>query len=54
MELTDDELDAVHSCLYDEAYYGDDEVVYGDGEYTINLRSALEKVWNEVHRRKRS
>lgn len=52
MELTDDELMAVHSCLYDEAYYGDDEVVYGNGEYAVSLRTALAKVEDEAKRRK--
>lgn len=51
MELTDEELDAIHSCLYDEAHYGDDDVVYGDSLYAVNLRSALEKVTNEAKAR---
>lgn len=52
MELTDEELDAMHTCLYDEAYYGDDDVVYGDGEYSVNLRSALGKVEDEIEARR--
>lgn len=52
MELTNEELYAVHSCLYDEVYYGDDEVVYGDSPYAVSLRSALEKVTNEAEARK--
>lgn len=52
MNFTDEELDAVHSCLYDEAYYGDDEVVYGNGEYAVNLRTALAKVEDEAKKRK--
>lgn len=51
MELTDEELDAIHSCLYDEAYYGEDDVVYGNGEYAINLKSALKKVTDEAKAR---
>lgn len=52
MELTNDELVALYSCLYDEVYYGDDDVVYGDGEYAVALRSALKKVEDETARRK--
>lgn len=50
MELTDEELDTVHSCLYDQAYYGDDNIVYGsEGDI---LRAALAKVTAEAERRK--
>ena len=52
MDLTNDELDALHSCLYEEVHYGDDEVVYGDGEYAVNLRLTLRKVYDEAKRRK--
>ena len=52
MHLSDEELMAVHSCVYDEAYYGDDEVVYGDGEYAVNLRAGLAKLEREIERRK--
>ena len=51
MELTDSELDSVQSCLYEEVYYGEDEVVYGDGPYAVALRSALAKVDDEIKRR---
>jgi len=50
--LTDEELEAVHTRLYDMVYYGDDSVVYGDGLYSSNLRSALAKVDNEAKKRK--
>lgn len=50
MDLTDEEFEALHSCLYDEVYYGDDNIVYGsDGDI---LRSALGKVEDEAKRRK--
>jgi hypothetical protein len=52
VNFTNEELDAVHSCLYDEAYYGGDEVVYGNGEYAVSLRTALAKVEDEAKRRK--
>jgi len=51
MELTNDELMAMYSCVYDEVYYGDDDVVYGDGEYAVALRGALRKVEDETKRR---
>lgn len=51
MNLTDDELMAVYSCVYDEVYYGDDEVVYGDGDYAVSLRVGLEKLHAETERR---
>lgn len=51
MELTDAELDSVHSVLYEEAYYGDDEVVYGNGPYAVALRTALAKVEDEIKAR---
>lgn len=52
MELSDEELEALHSCVFDEVIYGDDSVVYGDDEYAVNLRAALTKVTNEAKRRK--
>ena len=52
MELTDDELEALHTCVYDEVNYGDDEVVYGTGVYALYLRSALAKMEDEACERK--
>lgn len=52
IEFTDEELEQVHSVLYDEAYYGDDEVVYGNGPSQIALRTALAKVEDEAKRRR--
>ena len=50
MDLSNEELETIHSALYDEAYYGDDNIVYGsDGDI---LRSALAKVEDEAKRRK--
>lgn len=49
MNLTDEELEEIHSVLYDRAYYGDDNIVYTkDGDL---LRSALKKVTDEAKRR---
>jgi hypothetical protein len=56
MDLTDEELTEVHSVIYDEVYYGEDEVVYKTTERgtLINerLSSALEKVESEAKNRK--
>jgi hypothetical protein len=52
MELTDAELEAVFDTLYGKVYYGDDEIVYGDGFTAVNLRSAPKKVDDEGKRRK--
>ena len=51
MDLTDAELSAMHSVLYDEVYYGDDEVVYGNSPHAIALRTALAKVEDEAKKR---
>jgi hypothetical protein len=51
MDLTDEELNELHSVLTDKVYYGDDEIVYGDGPEAVNLRSALSKVLDECIRR---
>lgn len=49
MDLTDEELSDLYDVLYDEAYYGDDEIVYtSQGDV---LRSALRKVEDEIKRR---
>lgn len=52
MELTNEELNIVHDVLYDEAYYGDDEIVYGNHPEAVALRTALAKVEDEAKRRK--
>lgn len=49
MDLTDAELQEVYDVLYDEAYYGDDEIVYTSAGDL--LRSALSKVRDEIKRR---
>lgn len=50
IEFSDEELSEIHNVLYDEAYYGDDEVVYTSKGDT--LRRALGKVEDEAKRRK--
>jgi len=52
VELTDDELMAVYSCVYDEVYYGDDDVVYGPDDYAVALRKGLAKIEDEAKGRK--
>lgn len=47
MELSDDELMAIYSAVYDEVYYGDDWVVYtspGVDDYVDAIRAGLEKL----------
>lgn len=51
MKLTDDELGAIYDVIYNETYYGDDEVVYGNGAHAVALRLALVKVEDEAKRR---
>lgn len=51
MDLSDAELMAIYDTVYNEAYYGDDEVVYGNSPYSIALRTALAKVEDETKRR---
>ena len=50
IEFTDEELEQVHSVLYDYCYYGDDHIVYGsEGDLA---RSALGKLEDEAKRRR--
>lgn len=51
MELTDAEVDAVWSILYNEVHYGDDDFVYGDSPEAVAARSALEKFRAELKER---
>lgn len=49
--LTDEELDELHSILYDYVMYGDDSIVYTEeGDVA---RSIERKVFNEAKRRGR-
>jgi len=50
MELTDDELEELHSFLQDETLYGDDEIVYTPAGDV--LRRIQQKVENEAKVRK--
>lgn len=55
MDLTDEELGAIQSAVYDEVYYGDDWIVYaekGESDYVDSLRSGLAKLDAEGTRRK--
>jgi hypothetical protein len=51
MDLTDEELSALHTLILEEALYGDDHVVYGDGPQAVMIRTLLEKVTDEAKRR---
>lgn len=55
MELTDDELTAFESVIYDRLHYGDDWIVYaepGESDYVDALRAGLEKLNAEGKKRK--
>lgn len=47
--LTDEELEELHSVMYDHCHYGDDSVVYTSAGDTA--RRVLRKVDNEAKRR---
>ena len=49
MELTDQELEEIHSVMYDHVYYGDDSIVYGPAGDLA--RAALGRVEDEAKRR---
>lgn len=49
MELTNDEIEELHSLLENEVMYGDDDVVYGDAGDV--LRSIKKKVTDEAKQR---
>lgn len=51
LSLTDKELGYLHGTLFDKVYYGDEEIVYGNGEEAVALRSVLEKVTAEAKKR---
>ena len=55
MHLSDEELMAVQSCVYDQVYYGDDWIVYavkGENDYADALRAGLAKLDEEIKGRK--
>lgn len=47
MQLTDAELEVIYDIIYDYAYYGPDEIVYGNGAEAVSLRTGLAKVEDE-------
>lgn len=51
-ELTNEELSELCDTISDVVYYGDDEIVYGDGPKAVALRSALNKLSGEAKRRR--
>jgi hypothetical protein len=50
IEFTDEELSEIYFVLCDEAYYGDDEIVYTSAGNL--LRQALRKVEDEAKARR--
>lgn len=53
MELTTEELEAIHGVLYDQFYYGQ-ELMYEDNAVSRAVSSALAKIEAERERRRRS
>ena len=51
MELTDDELSELFDVLYDNVYYGEAEIVYGNTLRGVARRSLLKKVEDEGKKR---
>lgn len=49
--LTDEEFEHLHAIVYDECYYGDDDIVYGDGPEAILTREVMAKLDAEKVRR---
>lgn len=50
MDLTDEEVNAIHTVLYDEYWYGE-EYCYQDSDEAWAVGTALEKVTEECKRR---
>ena len=53
MELTDEELYAIHNILHDEYYYGR-ELMYQHTEEAEGVSSALTTIENEIEKRRRA
>lgn len=51
MEFNDEQLSELHNVLYDKRYYGDDDIVYGDGPEAVMIRELLNIVLDEAIRR---
>lgn len=51
MNFSDDELSALYAMIVDQAVYGDDEIVYGDGPEAFMIRNLLDKIAEEARRR---
>jgi hypothetical protein len=52
MDFTDEELSALHGIVYDEAYYGDDWIVYGDSPEAQMIQRVMQIIDTEVKRRR--
>jgi hypothetical protein len=51
MNFSDEQLSALYDLLHDKAFYGDDEIVYGDGPQAVMIRELLTIVTEEAKRR---
>lgn len=52
MDLNDEELEALYGIIYDKCYYGDDEIVYGDGPEAVMVRNLMAIITDEGVKRK--
>lgn len=53
-ELSNEEFEYLHQVFYDHAYYGDDDIVYGDGQAALTARAVMSKLNEEMYRRDRA
>lgn len=52
MNFTDAELEEIYNVVYEDVYYGEDGDVYGDHPAVVARRVALEKITDEMKKRK--
>lgn len=51
MEFTNEELDAMHTVLYDQYFYGE-EYMYQDSDMARAVGTALREITEEIARRR--
>lgn len=51
MHLSDAELNILYDIAFDKMMYGDDEIVYGDGDEAVALRLAVSALRAEARNR---
>lgn len=53
IDLSDEEFEYLYSVFYDRAYYGDDDIVYGDGAKAEMTRRVMQELDAEKRRREK-